>query len=45
MGLLKWVEADVATSRKFLKAEIVNLSIDFIDLCQGRFLGGSTFYF
>lgn len=45
MGLLRWVEADVATSRKFLKAEIVNLSMDFIDLCQGRFWGGSTFYF
>lgn len=45
MGLLNWVEADVATSRKFLKAEIVNLSLDFIDLCKDRFWGSSSFAF
>jgi len=45
MGLLRWVEASAGTSKPFLKAEIVNLSMDFIDLCEGRFWGGSTFYF
>lgn len=45
MGLLRWTETSAGTSRPFLKAEIVNLDMDFIDLCEGRFWGGSKFYF
>jgi hypothetical protein len=45
MGLLRWVEADIGTSKPFLKAEIVNLHLNFIDLCEGRFWGGSEFNF
>jgi hypothetical protein len=45
MGLLTWVESDVGGSRPFLKAEIVNLHLDFMNLCEGRFWGGHEFYF
>lgn len=43
--MLKWVETTAGTSRPFLKAEIVNLHLDFMDLCEGRFWGGHQFYF
>ncbi len=49
MSLLKWEEVkDVMHSYRekvFLKAKVVNLNIDFIDLCEGRFWGGRNFYF
>jgi ribosomal protein S10 len=45
MGLLTWVESNVGGSRPFLKAEIVNMHLDFMDLCEGRFWGGHDFYF
>jgi len=43
VGLLRWVEA--GCSKNFLKAEIINLHLDFIDLCEGRFWGASDLYF
>ncbi len=45
MGMLRWVETDAGTSRPFLKAEIVNLNLDFLDICEGRFWGGHNFWF
>lgn len=45
MGLLKWEEVKLNDySRPFWKAEIVNLNMDFIDICKDRYWGGSTFY-
>lgn len=45
MGLLKWETVKLNDySRPFWKAEIVNLQMDFIDICKDRYWGGSTFY-
>jgi hypothetical protein len=46
MGLLKWqeLESDCVTFKTFWKADILNLNLDFLDLCEGRHWGGRTYY-
>jgi hypothetical protein len=43
MGILKWIEETPGQCP--IRAELVNININLIDLCEGRFWGGHEFQF
>ncbi len=42
MGILKWVEETPGQCP--IRAELVNVDVNLIDLCEGRFWGGHSFH-
>jgi hypothetical protein len=44
MSLLNWKVVDIGCLKPILVAEVLELNMDFLDLCEGRYWGGHTFY-